>query len=58
MHMQMQDTACCAVQDPNCKMLRAYLHNDYDDDGRVDNDDDDGDDADECSYLGCIYCRF
>lgn len=36
-------------------MLRAYLHNDYDDDdGRVDNDDDDDDDADECSYLGCI----
>ena len=41
-------------------MLRAYLHNDYDDDGRVgnDDDDDDDDDADECSYLGCIYCRF
>lgn len=40
-------------------MLRAYLHNDYDDDGRVGNDDgDDDDDADECSYLGCIYCRF
>lgn len=39
-------------------MLRAYLHNDYDDDGRVGNDDgDDDDDADECSYLGCIYCR-
>ena len=43
--------------------MRAYLHNDYDDDdGRVDNGDDDGDDADAdadgCSYLGCIYCRF
>lgn len=56
MHMQMQDRACCAIQDPNCKMLRAYLHNDYDDDGRVDNDD--ADDADEHSYLGCIYFRF
>lgn len=43
MHMQRHGGACCAVQDPNCKMLRAYLHNDYDDDddGRVDNDDDD-----------------
>lgn len=57
MHMQMQHRACCAVQDPNCKMSRAYLHNDHDDDGRMDNDDDD-DDADECSYTGCIYCRF
>lgn len=54
MHMQMQDRACCAVQDPNCEMLRAYLHNDYDDDddGRVDNVDDD---ADECSYLGFFF---
>lgn len=43
MHMQMQHRACCAVQDPNCKMLRAYLHNDYVDDGGVDNDDDDDD---------------
>lgn len=34
-------------------MLRAYLHNDYDDDGRVDNDDDDV--ADECSYLSCRF---
>lgn len=60
MLMQMQDGACCAVQDPNCEMLRAYLHNDYDDDGRVDNDDaDDGDVRDdERSYLDCIYCRF
>lgn len=43
MHMQRHGGACGAVQDPNCKMLRAYLHNDYDDDddGRVDNDDDD-----------------
>lgn len=50
MHMQMRDWACCAVQDPNCKMLGAYLHNDYDDDdGRVDNDD-----ADKRSFLGCI----
>lgn len=32
-------------------MLRAYLHNDYDDDGRVDNDDV----ADECSYLSCRF---
>lgn len=59
MHMQMQDKTCCTVQDPNCKMLRAYFHNDYDDDdGRVDNDDYDSDDADECSYVGYIYCRF
>lgn len=42
--MQMQDGACCAVRDPNCKVLRTYLHNDYDDDGGVGNDDD-GDDA-------------
>lgn len=39
--MRRQDGACCAVQDPNCETLRAYLHNDYDDDdGRMDNDDD------------------
>lgn len=31
------------------KMLRAYLHNDYDDGGRVVDDDDDD--------LGCIYGR-
>ncbi len=35
-------------------MLRAYLHNDYDDDGHVDNDDDD---ADECSFGPIYECK-
>lgn len=48
----MQDRAGCAVQDPNCKPSRAYLHNGYDDDddyGCVGNDDGD---ADEHPNLG------
>lgn len=40
--------------DPNCETLRAYLHNDYDDDdGHVDNDDDGDDGADV--FISGLY---